>query len=137
MMFIFKLYSFDVVETQRLFWLFINVSFFKKFSKRFFFANWFMLFFYFWQSVANSLKRRSFNNLFIFYFVLFFIQITMSLKVEAIEEIIAVETSFTFITWYMNFVFVAILIFFFFHLFFKTLKVKRFVNSFARLASLF
>ena len=135
-MFIFKSYSFDVVETQRLFWLFINVSLFKKFSKRFFFANWFMLFFHFWQNVANSLKRRSFDDLFAFCFIFFSVQITMFFKVETNEKVIVIKISFTFIAWYISFIFIMILNFFF-RLLSKTLKVKRFVNFLAEPASSF
>ena len=96
---------------------------FKKFSKRFLFVNWFMLFFYFWQNVVNLLKRRSFDDLFAFRFLFFFVQITMFFKVEANEKIIAIEVSFVFIAWYINFVFIAILIFFFFFCFLKYWKL--------------
>ena len=122
MMFIFKSYSLDAVETQKLFWFFINVSPFKESSERFFFVNWFMLFFYFWQNAANSLKRRSFDDLLIFRFMLFSVQITMLFKVETSEKIIAIESSFIFIVWYINFIFVAILILFFFICFLKHWK---------------
>ena len=131
-MFIFESYSLDAVEAQKLFWLFINVLSFKKSSKRFLFANWFMLFFRSWQSVADSLRRRSFDNLLAFRFVLFSVQITMSLRIGTSGEIIAIEAFFVFIAWYMS-----DLYFFFLHLFSEALRIKRFVSFLAKPASSF
>ena len=99
---------------RRFFWLFTIVSSFKNSSKRFLFVNWFMLFLRFWSNVADSLKRRFLNDLSTFRFVLFFIQVNVSLKVEMNERIIVVETFFVLIAWNMNFVFAASLILFFF-----------------------
>ena len=73
-----------------------------------------MLFFRFWQNVANSLRRRFFDDLFAFHFMFFFVQITIFLKVETGERIIIIKISFAFIAWYINFIFIATLIFFFF-----------------------
>ena len=52
----------------------------------------------------------------------FSVQITMFLRIETDEKIIAIETSFIFIAWYMNFVFVTILILSFFIYFLKHWK---------------
>ena len=115
-MFIFESYSFDGVEVKmrRLFWLFSIVSFFKNSSERFLFVNWFMLFLRFWSDVADSLKRRSFDDLLVFRFVFFFIQVTVPFKVEMNGGVIVVETLFALIAWNMSFVFVTFLILFFF-----------------------
>ena len=112
-MFIFESYSLDAVKAQKLSWLPINVPSFKKSSKRFLFANWFMLSLRSWQNVADSLRPRSSDDLPVFRFMLFFVQITMSSKAEAGEKVIVVETSFALIAWYISFAFVATLIFFF------------------------
>ena len=72
----------------------------------------------------NLLKWRSFDDLFTFYFVLFFVQIIVSFKIKMNEEIIAIKISFTFIAWYISFAFIAILIFFFFVYFLKHWKLN-------------
>ena len=83
-----------------------------------------MLFFRSWQSVTNSLKQRFFNDLFVFRFVFFSVQIIMFSKVKTSRKIIVIKFSFVFIAWYISFAFIATLIFFFFIYFLKYWKLN-------------